>query len=81
MARDAWDSDQEAVVPPAPPPSHSHPCLGSQARNPISSFVLGPGEREQRPPVWEPGREAAEPGQLLRAASWLLPKLQAGRRS
>lgn len=74
-AADAWDSDQEAVGPPAPPPSHSHPCLGSQAGNPISFFVLGPGEwRNALQSESRGGREAAEPGQLLRAVFWLLLK-------
>lgn len=34
-AQDAWDADQEAVVLASSLPSHSRPCLGSQAGNPI----------------------------------------------
>lgn len=61
-----------SLLPHLPP--HPHPCLGSQAGNPILFLCAGARRAEQRPPVWELG-------QLLRSGFWLLLKPCVGRQA
>lgn len=53
-----WDMDQEAVVPPAPPPRMPPPMSGLPGREPDLFLCAGARLVENRPSVWEQGRRA-----------------------